>query len=217
MISAMPFPSGYLESNSGESRDTPSAFSLDPEIKRECIWAGGSYRPASLLVDRAGAMVRMREGRNWQVMAQHLPSFDSLYEQIGNDPACPEVSHLREHIRRWRFYDHFRSDAEAPARQPQLGTRTPVLHHDGRDLAAALQTIREIGYAAALDAAISDAFPGARFAHRYAGRRALCRRTATGGPTAAIVGQRAVRWHPALSTAGRRPAHPTAAIADGAE
>jgi len=153
---------GLPESNSGESRDTPSAFSLDPEIKRECIWAGGSYRPASLLVDRAGAMVRMREGRNWQVMAQHLPSFDSLYEQIANDHACPEVSHLREHIRRWRFYDHFRSDAEAPARQPQLGTRTPVLHHDGRDLAAALQTIREIGDPAALDTAISDAFPGAR-------------------------------------------------------
>ncbi|WP_282875149.1 AAA family ATPase [Pseudomonas peli] len=153
---------GLPESNSGESRDMPSAFALDPEIKRECIWAGGSFRPASLLVDRAGAMVRMREGRNWQVIAQHLPSFDSLYEQIANDPACPEVSHLREHIRRWRFYDHFRSDAEAPARQPQLGTRTPVLHHDGRDLAAALQTIREIGDAAALDAAISDAFPGAR-------------------------------------------------------
>ena len=27
----------------------------------------------------------------------------------------------------------------------QIGTRTPVLHHDGRDLAAALQTIIEIG------------------------------------------------------------------------
>jgi predicted ATPase len=69
---------------------------------------------------------------------------------------------LREHIRGWRFYDHFRTDREAPARQPQLGTRTPVLQHDGRDLAAALQTIREIGDAPALELAISDAFPGAR-------------------------------------------------------
>jgi len=42
---------------------------------------------------------------------------------------------------------------------PQLGTRTPVLHHDGRDLAAALQTIREIGDSEALDEAINDAFP----------------------------------------------------------
>ena len=74
---------------------------------------------------------------------------------------APEVVALKEEIRGWRFYDHFRSDAEAPARLPQLGTRTPVLHHDGRDLAAALQTIIEIGDAEALDEAISDAFPGA--------------------------------------------------------
>lgn len=139
-----------------------SAFSLDPEIKRECIWAGASYRPASLLVDRAGPLVRLREGRSWQVLAQHAPNYDSLFDQIGNDPNCPEVFQLRETIRRWRFYDHFRSDAEAPARQPQLGTRTPVLHHDGRDLAAALQTIREIGDRDALNAAIDDAFPGSR-------------------------------------------------------
>lgn len=139
-----------------------SAFSLDPEIKRECIWAGASYRPASLLVDRAGPLVRLREGRSWQVLAQHVPNYDSLFDQIGNDPNCPEVFQLRETIRRWRFYDHFRSDAEAPARQPQLGTRTPVLHHDGRDLAAALQTIREIGDRDALNAAIDDAFPGSR-------------------------------------------------------
>lgn len=139
-----------------------SAFSLDPEIKRECIWAGAAYRPASLLVDRSGPLVRMREGRSWQVLAQHVPNYDSLFDQIGNDPNCPEVFQLRETIRRWRFYDHFRSDAEAPARQPQLGTRTPVLHHDGRDLAAALQTIREIGDRDALNAAIDDAFPGSR-------------------------------------------------------
>ena len=139
-----------------------SAFSLDPEIKRECIWAGAAYRPASLLVDRSGPLVRLREGRSWQVLAQHVPNYDSLFDQIGNDPNCPEVFQLRETIRRWRFYDHFRSDAEAPARQPQLGTRTPVLHHDGRDLAAALQTIREIGDRDALNAAIDDAFPGSR-------------------------------------------------------
>lgn len=137
-----------------------SAFALDPEIKRECIWAGPCYRPAALLVDREGPMVRQRENRDWQVLAQHLPSYDSLFDQIGNDPGCPEVFQLRETIRRWRFYDHFRTDAEAPARQPQLGTRTPVLHHDGRDLAAALQTIREIGDRPALEQAIADAFPG---------------------------------------------------------
>jgi predicted ATPase len=42
-----------------------------------------------------------------------------------------------------------------------VGTHTPVLGHDGADLAAALQTIREIGDDRALDEAVSDAFPGA--------------------------------------------------------
>ena len=139
-----------------------SAFALDPQIKHESIWAGPYYRPASELVERKGPMIRARAEREWQVLAQHAPMFDSLFDQVGSLHASPEVLRLRETIRGWRFYDHFRSDPDAPVRQPQLGTRTPVLHHDGRDLAAALQTILEIGDPRALHAAISDAFPGAR-------------------------------------------------------
>jgi len=135
----------------------PSAFALDPEVKRECIWAGDYYRPASLLIDRSSSVVKVRDGRSWDVIDQHANSYESIFSQ----PADPERAPEREEIRGWRFYDHFRSDPEAPARLPQLGTRTPVLHHDGRDLAAALQTIIEIGDVDALDAAISDAFPGA--------------------------------------------------------
>jgi len=146
----------------GLPEPSSSYFALDPEIKRECIWAGPLYRPASLLVGRSGPMVKAREGRGWEVLAQHTPSFDSLFDQVGNLRGSPEVLLLRESIRGWRFYDHFRSDAEAPVRQPQLGTRTPVLHHDGRDLAAALRTIIEVGDAQALHAAIGDAFPGSR-------------------------------------------------------
>jgi predicted ATPase len=143
-----------------------SAFANDPEIKRECIWGGPKPRPASLLIDRRGSLVRGREGRQWQVLTQHLASFDSLFTQVADPQRAPEVLALREEIRSWRFYDHFRADAEALARQPQLGTRTPVLSHDGRDLAAALQTVREIGDPAALDDAIEDAFPGARLSIR---------------------------------------------------
>ena len=139
-----------------------SAFALDPQIKHESIWAGPYYRPASELVERKGPMIRARAEREWQVLAQHTPMFDSLFDQVGSLHASPEVLRLRETIRGWRFYDHFRSDPDAPVRQPQLGTRTPVLHHDGRDLAAALQTVLEIGDPRALHAAISDAFPGAR-------------------------------------------------------
>jgi predicted ATPase len=138
-----------------------SAFALDPEIKRESIWAGPVHRPAGVLVDRTGPVAKVRFGRGWTVVSAHTGAFDSLLSQIADPKAAPEVWELRERIRAWRFYDHFRTDAEAPARQPQLGTRTPVLHHDGRDAAAALQTIREIGDAEALNEAVADAFPGA--------------------------------------------------------
>ena len=139
-----------------------SAFGLDPEIKRECIWAGPVCRPASLLVDRKGPGIKVRSGRKWEMASQYINAFDSMFSQITDINATPEVFHMRETIRGWRFYDHFRTDSEAPARIPQLGTRTPVLHHDGRDLAAALQTIREIGDRDALEEAIDDAFPGSR-------------------------------------------------------
>jgi predicted ATPase len=139
-----------------------STFSLDPEIKRECLWAGAFYRPASLLVDRKGAVVRVRDDKEWKVLGEPIGNFDSLFSQVADPEGTPEVFRMRENIRHWRFYDHFRTDHGAPARQPQLGTRTPVLHHDGSDLAAALQTIREIGDAEMLDQAVSDAFPGAR-------------------------------------------------------
>lgn len=139
---------------------TRSAFTRDPEIKYESIWAGRHYRPASALVERDNAIVKVRDGRKWAVIHQHISTFDSLFSQIADPSRTPETLQLRETIRGWRFYDNFRSDAGAPARQPQLGTFTPVLHHDGHDLAAALQTILEIGNAQALQQAISDAFPG---------------------------------------------------------
>ena len=37
--------------------DETSAFLLDPEIKREWIWAGGAFHPRNLLVQRNGAVV----------------------------------------------------------------------------------------------------------------------------------------------------------------
>jgi predicted ATPase len=42
-----------------------------------------------------------------------------------------------------------------------VGVRTVALANDGRDLAAALQTILEIGDGVALSRALNDAFPGA--------------------------------------------------------
>ncbi len=85
-----------------------------------------------------------------------------MLSQLADPRRTPELPALRETIRSWRFHDHCRTGAAAPARLPQAGTHTPVLAADGADLAAALQTIREIGDAQALDDAVADAFPGAR-------------------------------------------------------
>lgn len=137
-----------------------SVFDHDPEIKREVVWGGPKLRPAAILVDRRGPFVRSRADGDWLMLTQGLSSFDSLMTHCADPKGTPEALLLRESIRGWRFYDHFRADAASPARLPQIGTHTPVLGHDGRDLAAALETIRMIGDSPALAAAIDDAFPG---------------------------------------------------------
>jgi predicted ATPase len=138
-------------------------FGHDPEIKRECIWSGKTLRPSSVLVDRRGPFVRARDQQGeWISVTQQLAGFDSMMTHCADPRNTPEMLMLREEMRGWRFYDHFRTDATAPARLPQIGTHTPVLSHDGADLAAALQTIREIGDGEAVDAAVNDAFPGGR-------------------------------------------------------
>lgn len=140
-----------------------SAFAHDPEIKRECIWAGSTLRPSAVLVDRRTCVVKSRDKEDgWTIVTHDLASFDSMMTHCADPKHTPEMLMLREEMRAWRFYDHFRTDVTAPARTPQIGTHTPVLSHDGTDLAAALQTIRQIGDVDALDQAVDDAFPGSR-------------------------------------------------------
>jgi predicted ATPase len=138
------------------------AFALDPEIKRETIWRGPVLRPAAVLCERDNGIVRIRgEGRTWSG-PHKIQLYDSMLSEFADPRQAPEVLRVREEIRSWRFYDHFRTDVAAPARASQIGTRTPVMSHDGADVAAALQTIREIGDVDALDLAIDLAFPGSR-------------------------------------------------------
>jgi predicted ATPase len=160
---------GFLADDVGYAIDlglpqiAPPGFNGDPEIKLESVWNAPTLRPSTLLAERRSAHVRLRDANGeWKTIGRHLSTFESMLSTMSDPERAPELLTLREEVRSWRFYDHFRADAESPARQPQIGTLTPVLAHDGRDLAAALQTIRGIGDGAALDAAVEDAFPGAR-------------------------------------------------------
>jgi predicted ATPase len=146
------------------------AFGHDPEIKRECVWTGARLRPSAVLMDRRNCVVKTREsGGDWSIVTHQLASFDSMMTHCADPRNTPELLMLREEMRSWRFYDHVRTDAGAPARLRQVGPHTPVLSHGGSDLAAALQTIREIGDAESLDRAVDDAFPGARVMVQYDG------------------------------------------------
>jgi predicted ATPase len=139
-----------------------SAFALDPMIKRESIWEGPVLRPAAVRCERDNGVVRVRgAGRTWSGPFQIGP-YDSMLSEFADPVQAPEVLRVREQIRSWRFYDHIRTDAAAPARASQIGTRTPVMSQDGADVAAALQTIRETGDSDALDQAVGLAFPGSR-------------------------------------------------------
>ena len=116
-------------------------------------------RLPAVLCDRLGGFVKLRDDGGWS-RPYPIWSCDSMLSEFADPQRAPEVLGLRETIRSWRFYDHIRTDADALARRSKIGTRTFVLDHDGSDLAAALQTIAEVGDASALDAAIGSAFPG---------------------------------------------------------
>jgi predicted ATPase len=149
---------GLPKQSSGEK----SSFSLDPEVKEERVWMDAPHGLKVTFFERSpkGAWILDNDERLADYSGELLPT-ESVLSQLREPHLYPELSSLRTEMGRWRFYHHFRTDAESPLRHPQVGVRTPVLAHDGRDLAAALQTINEVGQSQDLHEAIRQAFPGA--------------------------------------------------------
>lgn len=140
----------------------PSPFVRDPEIKREQVFSGPAARPGSLIIDRRSAGVRVRGDDGWVSLTQSLGPGQSVLLDLADGTAQPEAVALRHRIASWRFYDHFRTDAAAPARMPQVGTRTRWLSDDGADLAAVWATTQDAARGGPLDDAVERAFPGSR-------------------------------------------------------
>ncbi|MDA2894522.1 AAA family ATPase [Mycolicibacterium sp. BiH015] len=154
---------GYLiDLGLPQARET--AFARDPEVKRELVFTGPVARPATTLVRRVRGLVEVASesgsasGHGFDELARNLPAHHSVLADWAG--AAPELVMVRQRLRDWRFYDGFRADSHAPARLPQVGTRTPVLANDGADLAAAVQTILETG-TDDLARAVAAAFDGA--------------------------------------------------------
>lgn len=135
-------------------------FDRDPAIKREIIWAGRVMRPAATLLDRTARGIRIADQEGRRHLKLSLPPWASVLDELVDPIHRPELTAVRDTVRGWRFYDSFRVDPRAPARRPQVGTRTEVLAADGHDLAPAVATILESAWEEPFRAAVADAFPG---------------------------------------------------------
>lgn len=140
-----------------------SMFTLDPEVKSEHVWFGETKRPSSTLIERQGSSAWMsnQDGQRFSYPVG-LSQSESILSQLQDPHLYPELFALTKEIKKWRFYHHFRTDSESPIRSPQIGTRTEVLSNDGYNLAAALQTIMEIGNNELLNESVDRAFPGSK-------------------------------------------------------
>lgn len=140
----------------------PSMFKLDPRVKEESIWPQAGRRPSMLMLRRDGPSAWLRNAEGSMVTYPfRLSNSESVLAQIIEPHLYPEISSVRGRILDWRFYHHFRTDIDSPMRLPQIGVQTPVLSRSGEDLAAALQTIVEIGDVRSLHETIAEAFGGA--------------------------------------------------------
>jgi predicted ATPase len=144
------------------SKESPSAFRLDPEIKEERVWMEERKAGRLIFFERGPSGTWIRDGVGKRVSySGELIASEGVFSQLREPHLYPELSALRTEMGNWRFYHHFRTDKDSPLRKPQIGVQTPVLSHDGSDLAAALQTILEIGDAEQLRDSVASAFHGA--------------------------------------------------------
>ncbi|BDI29645.1 hypothetical protein CCAX7_16960 [Capsulimonas corticalis] len=136
-------------------------FELDPHIKSEKVWFVDQKKRTPMLERGPGSVwLRDVEGARAQ-FPMALSASESVLSQLREPHRFPQLSALHQEMCNWRFYHGFRTDAQAPLRHPQIGVFTPILSHDGSDLAAALATILSID-SVDLIGAVTQAFPGGR-------------------------------------------------------
>lgn len=146
----------------GKSMD--AAFLIEPLVKEERLSVKVGRRDI-VMMERKGPLVTIRDedgGRETHKNAV-LPSETAL-AAFRDGTRYPEIEAVRRELMDWRLYHDFRTDEASPIRQPCHAIVTPTLSADGHDLAAVLATLFVIrADTTDLEAAIQDAFPGARF------------------------------------------------------
>ncbi|WP_067217801.1 AAA family ATPase [Stappia indica] len=140
-----------------------AALPLEPLVKEESLTLAAGAREVTLM-QRGGptAWLRAADGTRLTYENELLGSETAL-GAFRDGARFPELDIARRTFADWRFYHGFRTDEASPLRQPALALTTPTLSSDGSDLAAVLATLTMVrGDARDMEAAIDDAFPGAR-------------------------------------------------------
>lgn len=142
--------------------DSFSEFQTDPDIKSESLRFGGAK--GKVMAKRKGPVIDLRtHGGKMETSPLPVHAPESMLSEIRDGIGFPALTAVREILLGWRFYHQFRTDPDSPLRRPRIGSWSPVLAHDGSNLAAALQSIAESGWRAQLNEAVEAAFPGTRW------------------------------------------------------
>lgn len=166
-------PAFRYEVEVGYPPPASAALGVEPEIKTESLTYLAGRRPVRLM-DRDGPSVVARDGdeRLAAIDIDILPS-ETVLGRLEDPSRYPGMDLVRRTLLEWRFYHDLRTDAGSPLRQPCVAVATPTLASDGSNLAAVFATLADIRQDTAdLDAAVGEAFPGARLIVPPAGRTA---------------------------------------------
>lgn len=139
-----------------------SIFKRDPDIKEETVEIKAGARTANLLKRTRSLVIARDVDGEERAYREKIGESESVLSELREPQSYPELALLQSQFLRWRFYHDFRTDLQSPIREPQLATMTPILSHDGRDLAATLATIRAVGDRRKLHQTIVKAFPDSR-------------------------------------------------------
>jgi len=147
----------------GLRQPTEAAFTLEPLVKEERLIVHQGRRDV-VMMERKGPLVTLRNDNGERESHKNaVLASETALAAFRDGARYPELEAVRREMLEWRLYHDFRTDAGSPIRQPCHAIVTPTLSPDGRDLAAVLATLSVIRQDTAdLDAAVEDAFPGAR-------------------------------------------------------
>ena len=194
-----------------------SLFALDPEIKREAVFAGAVMRTGSTLVRRTRDYVEVELGirAGLRRVSRSLPPYRSVLAEYAHPGAHPELAAVRDRLRDVAVLRRLpggcdRAIATPPGRhphghplrrRPRSGGGGPDDHRSRIRRPAARRRRR------------------LRRCDRVGGRprRAVRSPAAPARHVATAARRRTIRRHTAIPVVGRRPAEPATSFADGAQ